>query len=116
MKTCSKCRQTKELSYFYPGTKSARCKECLRARGRAYYRANKEKWKERDQRYRAEDTDAFLRRSREAQARYRANPNNTIHTRYLKARYGITGEQYVDMFDRQSGCCAVCRRPSQTGR
>lgn len=34
--------------------------------------------------------------------------------RLLKARYGITVEQYEVMFVRQNGCCAVCAQPSTT--
>jgi len=30
----------------------------------------------------------------------------------LKTRYGLTGEQYEDLFQRQHGCCAICLRPS----
>jgi hypothetical protein len=108
MKTCSQCHEEKTLDQFRPGTKSAKCKSCLKVYDNAYYEKNKHKWREREKRLREEDGEAFLQKSREAQARYRANPNNTINLRYLKARYGITPDDYVAMFDAQGGCCAIC--------
>ena len=116
MKTCSSCRKQKDLSCFRSGTKSAKCKECLRVQDHAYYNAHKQKWVERDKRLREEDGEAFRQSSREAQARYRANPNNTIWLRYMKARYGITIEQYSAMFDEQKSMCAICNTLSGDGK
>lgn len=108
MRTCSSCKETKGDDKFRPGKKSAKCKDCLAIQSAAYYEANKHKWAERDQRMREKDAEAFRKKSREAQARYRASPTNTIHLRYLKKRYGITVEQYAEMFDKQKGGCAIC--------
>jgi hypothetical protein len=47
------------------------------------------------------------------QRKYYANdPNkNQKHVIYrLKTRYGLTPEQYQELFDRQEGRCAVCKR------
>jgi hypothetical protein len=34
----------------------------------------------------------------------------------LKRKYGITLEQYVDMFKAQGGMCAICRKPGFNGK
>lgn len=34
----------------------------------------------------------------------------------LKRRYGITAEEYDEMFERQGGVCAVCGNECPTGR
>lgn len=138
-KSCSKCKQTKPLDQFGihsggPHGRQPRCLTCNRqdkkayyektkeekreerkVKARAYYQANKAKWVESEQRRKEEDTELFLQKSREAGARYRLNPENTkkVRLRYLKARYGITLEEYSQMFDRQKGLCAICQKPSE---
>jgi len=79
------------------------------------YEDNKERWVERDKRLREEDPEGFKQKNREAQERYRANPDNTIKLRYLKTRYGITVEQFEEMERKQKGLCAICGGPP-TGR
>ena len=32
----------------------------------------------------------------------------TVYQRKWKNRYGITPEQYLDLFNRQKGTCAIC--------
>lgn len=34
--------------------------------------------------------------------------------RHLLTKYGITEDQYDAVYRKQSGCCAVCKRPSGT--
>jgi len=111
MRTCSKCKEEKDEDCFYPGTHSAKCKECHRAYQKARYAAHPEKWKEYEQRAREKDPEAFKIKSREAQARYRANPENTIRLRYVKSRYGIDIDEYVRMETAQGEVCAICKRP-----
>lgn len=41
--------------------------------------------------------------------------NPEAHKAYLLRRvYGISLEQYRDMFNRQEGVCAICKKPEQT--
>lgn len=51
-----------------------------------------------------------------AHQRYRASdPKKTAMSerrRRLKAKYGITEEQYNEILRNQHGCCAVCKRPA----
>jgi hypothetical protein len=116
MKTCSHCGIEKHESEFRPGTKSAKCKPCLKAKDAAYYQANKDKWVERDKALREKDPEAFKIKTREAQARYRANPENTIKLRYLKKRYGIDIDQFVAMEIAQDGRCMICGERPDDGK
>lgn len=59
----------------------------------AYYLANKDKYLERDRRYR---TDL-------------KNKDRYRNTR-LKFNYGITLEDYNEMFEEQNGCCKICNK------
>lgn len=137
-KSCSKCKQIKSLNEFgvHPSGKYGRQPRCLpctrmdkrasyertreekreerKARAAAYYQANKSKWAESEKRRKEEDTELFLKKSREAGARYRSDPTNAkkVRLRYLLSRYGITLDDYSRMFDEQHGLCAICQKQS----
>jgi hypothetical protein len=55
--------------------------------------------------------DQQRQKNRDKQARYRASPSNTIKLRYMKARYGLTPEQYEAMVKDQDNLCAICKLP-----
>lgn len=70
-----------------------------------------------DRRRRKYCTDACMNESLRQQ---RIDGANRFKTReggsrafHLKQRYGISEEQYEEMFNRQGGRCAVCRRKSK---
>ena len=68
-------------SYYKPEVKRAyydRNKEEIKAYNRKYWHVNKERWKV-------------------------SGRNN-----WLKRNYGISLEQYNELFARQKGCCAIC--------
>jgi hypothetical protein len=43
---------------------------------------------------------------------HHANKDNVINSR-LKSRFGITLEQYNEMFKKQNGVCAICKMPEK---
>lgn len=108
-------RRRKKAEYMreYNSRPEAAAKK--KARQKAYYEANRERWVQRDIEHRLADPEGFKEKKREAQARHRANPHNTIKLRYLNARYGLTPEQYQAMETAQGGLCAICKKPP-TGR
>ena len=92
-KVCIKCKRELSLEDFYKSTNKGGyqncCKRCTKKRMKDYYIDNSDKIKERQKEW---------------------NKNNKQHARdySLNYRYGLTLEQYNDMFESQSGCCAIC--------
>jgi DNA-directed RNA polymerase subunit RPC12/RpoP len=54
---------------------------------------------------------SFRLKAAEIQRRYYANDLNKNEKAFvyrLKTRYGLTKEQYNELFEKQKGCCALC--------
>ena len=76
-KICTTCLCKKPVEDFASagsGKKRAKCKICLAAQKRDYYKRNPDK----------------------------------AHHRNLKTYYGITKQEYTEMFEEQNGACACC--------
>lgn len=59
------------------------------------------------------ESEAFRLRAAEIQRKYYANDVNKKEKALvyrLKTRYGITPEQYKELFDLQEGRCAICNK------
>jgi hypothetical protein len=48
--------------------------------------------------------------NQEAQAKWRSSNKDRQWKTNLMHKYGITTEQYKEMFEKQEGCCAICDR------
>jgi hypothetical protein len=95
-KICIRCKEGKPLSEFSKNKKYHRsqCKKC---------RVMFEK-----ERY-AKKKECILTQRRE---QYKTqNPKNWLKSK-LKCRFGVTYEKYLELFDLQSGVCAICKRPN----
>ncbi len=100
MKSCSTCREPKDLTEFAKNSSAAdglyhRCRRCASKRWKEYYAANSDDIKEHQNNY------------------YHANSekNKKCSTRALrKTRYGVTQEMYDAMHTAQLGVCAICLR------
>jgi hypothetical protein len=101
-KRCIECDKKKPLSDFSIGTtrggrvyRFRKCKECRADLYRNKYRANPVK------------------------ARKQALKNRDsrkIKNWNLRFAYGITVDQWDEMFQKQGKCCAICKRKSPVGR
>lgn len=101
MKNCKKCGEIKPFSDFYVmrvnknGTNcySPRCKTCLRVDGTAYYHTlPKEKKDERRKKTVDKLGKEYFKNHR------------------LKNNYGITLEQFNEMYQNQNGLCYICSK------
>jgi hypothetical protein len=103
-KVCSECLEQLPISSFgvqknYPDGLNYRCKNCL---------TDVRKLK-------STDPNVILKR-RKAVAKYRAaNPDSGVN-RHLFNKFGISLEQYEELFERQGGVCALCKKPETIRR
>lgn len=98
----------------YPEKKrqyAAKCRDASLAQQRQRYatdEAFRQRSLERARQQRKDHPDQTARGG----AKYRQSTKGIINrrTRELKA-YGLTWEAYLEMYDRQGGACAICKRP-----
>ena len=106
-KLCKKCGGTKPLSEFgvsryktMSGNSGVRitthCRECQRARKRAYHKENRTKF--------VAKAKAWAEANPE---RYREQHRGIQHRKRLR-RFGITQAEYDALLSAQAGLCAVC--------
>lgn len=103
---CTLCSQKFLKTEAKPG--SGHCPACRKAKDREYYQNDKQKWKDREKKARAEDLEKIRKKNRESASRHRTNPHNTIDERRLKKKFGITLDQFHAMIDHQDNKCAIC--------
>lgn len=96
---CKDCEKVKCVGWFYqdkrrPDTFVTLCKPCYGKKVKAYKQSNQD------------IVDAST-------ARYTAENKEKRRRYWLKRIYGITPEQYQEMYLSQGGCCALCCLPSE---
>lgn len=80
--------------------------EAQRKRDRAYYIAHKEEKK----RYSREYTKTHKEKIRKTKKAYHQKNPTRRTAWFLKRTYGISLVDYLKLFAKQKGCCALCRR------
>ena len=110
MKKCSKCKSIKEFTEFkkhrsHADGLSSQCKACI-----------SDNRKQPDIRMRDRETTKLWRsKNPDKQREYRLRFRNTeagqrsVVNSLLKTNYGITVDQYNEMFQSQEGKCSICR-------
>ncbi|GAG47941.1 unnamed protein product [marine sediment metagenome] len=94
IKICSKCKQNKFISDFgvqndrKSGRRSA-CKDCDAIT---------------QKKRRKENPDKYIKATRRWQLQ---NPDKVRNAKLIRT-FGITLEQYNEMFNEQNGCCVIC--------
>lgn len=106
MKTCSRCKQNKELSEF---SKDSSTKDGLRANCRICNRAY---WKT----YGATHRDVLKARSKARRLKSPEKVRTEFRKSYLKTQYGLTAAGHDAIRERQGnkcGCCGDVFRPER---
>lgn len=100
---CYTCKEIKSTSEFpkHPKNNPSRCKECKRAWSREYREKNNEA-------LRAKDSENRKRRKKLDPEKVRDGDRR----RALKYMFGLTLEDYDEMFQDQNGLCGICQKPS----
>ncbi len=106
MKMCHECGEWKPRETGFYRTAS-RCKPCHNVYTAARDAANPEDVKARMKRHNAK------RYQRED---YRERSLESARRSKLKNRYGLTPDEYDEMFEAQSGRCAICGSPPEGKR
>lgn len=109
---CTDCGELKLLSeyYIHPRNTSGhgrQCKSCHRAKAVKRRANDLEKHRKKSRDYRAKNLEHVKAKSRE---RYKKNPDKW-RDGTLRAKYGITLEEYNRRYAEQGGKCAVCKLP-----
>ncbi len=116
MKICKKCEQEKPVSEFYLNKKTGKygpyCKPCAATYRREWVKKNPKRAKELQKEWKE--------RYPEYHKAYEQQPHRkaTIRDRHLKYSYGITKEEWNNIFEAQGRLCATCLSPdpkSKTG-
>lgn len=103
MKRCTKCGAEKDQSLFYvskgkPDGLHSWCKACEAKSKKAWYAANRDIIAAKQREYKTANIDMARDRLRGYQLRY---------------KYGLSAEQFQEMFSRHDGRCAICRRRAE---
>lgn len=96
MKTCSICKETKELDKFYKRHDSldgyeGHCKEC---------RLTKKK-----------ENPNFKESSQKASRKFEVKRKGKRWAYHLSKTYGLSEEDYYKMLEDQKHCCKICKLP-----
>jgi hypothetical protein len=112
-KKCKGCGKVKPLSEYHLSVNTkdghyAQCKPCTRAKNTAWRRANKGKVAQCKRRYFLQNREAIRQHQKEYMATRRVEASEYRRRWNLAKRYGITMEQYADIWERQGQVCGVC--------
>lgn len=114
-KRCRKCGIVKDADKFYKNNHhkdglTSYCKKCCYKRSCQYAKTKKGKKVVNEAAKRYQRTE----RGKKVQQKYQKSlkRKNCV----LKSKFGITLEQYDEMFENQNGVCAICGLVDATGR
>jgi len=110
-KICIKCGIKQGLEAFHKDKKSkdgkvSHCKQCAAKKHAKYYKQNKKKIKEGARVWYKNNIEKARKRNREYN---RKHYHRDYWKHHLKKHYNITPDGYNELFNKQCGCCAICK-------
>lgn len=116
MKKCCSCQQFKTESFYHKdrSTKDGlarRCKVCKSASDKRYIESDpkrKEARAVRAKEWRYKNPEQANKLVKEWKKKNKDRTNWLDHKSKLWTHYRMTVEQYIDLFERQGGKCAIC--------
>lgn len=117
-KTCTRCGEFKPLSEYHNSINTkdghyAMCKTCVNAKNAAWRSNNRGKVAACKKRYYMRNWEAIRKHRKEYMATRKVEASEYRRRWNLAKRYGITMEQYADMWERQGEACGLCGRSSK---
>lgn len=114
-KACTSCGESKPLSEYHNSISTkdghyAMCKPCVLAKNREWRSANRGKVAESKRRYMMRNRDAIRAHRKAYMEAHKVEAAEYRRRWNLAKRYGITLEQYAEMWSRQGGLCGVCQK------
>lgn len=112
MKKCSKCNLLKSEEEFGKHRRNrdglnTECKQCNKERATLWQKNNKEKINKKCREWNMANPEKRKEISKRDNDKRKRKKKNS----YLLKTYGITIEQYDQLFDEQDGICKICSKP-----
>lgn len=109
VKTCNKCNETKPLTEFYLRSDTGKyrpdCKKCRNT----YTNERRAERREYSKSYYQKNKDRLKKNYREWYDKtYHSDYQVRKRRSYNYAKYGITSEDYMDMWNKTDGKCYIC--------
>lgn len=111
MKICTCCKMSKpsttEFFYKKSGSRSGLCKQCkvcTNRKQKEYHEQNPEINKEATKRYREKNREKIREKY------YTKDRHEYTYFNSASRKYGITKEDYQQMWDKQGGFCRICSK------
>lgn len=109
MKTCNRCKKTKDFLDFSKKTSSrdklaSLCKVCQQVYSSKYYKSNKDKSDARSSKWRRDNVEKSRAIGRKAYYKDAIRQR----ARILKKYYGLTLDKFNEMLKAQNDSCAIC--------
>jgi hypothetical protein len=113
-KRCSKCGEVKARSEFAKNRAntsglSSWCKSCIAEQGHKHRAEHPEWYREKYRKKQANHPGQNRKQCRQ----YRLKHQEQIRERLRKRCYGITSEEYRQLYETQNGRCAICGLPQE---
>lgn len=101
-------------SYKPGGLFRPRCIPCLSMKGKKYWADNKHRLKEKRRQYYQDHKEVILKKDKEYKLKHQEKRYLSNRRGELRRYYGISLEQYKEMWASQEGKCLICLRHEDT--